>query len=145
MNTISCIRRLFIAFSTIFGNKYLIIDIYIDFFSTLYVIKFFFDHSPMSSSLLNGSELFNDCSLLLITYSMFLFTDFIPDVELRYSLGMYFIYIIGIVFAINVSMVFYDMFMAVVKEYRKKKHAKKWKEYHQMRDKVVRFLIYQMK
>jgi len=48
----------------------------------------------MNSKLLNAIEIFNELTLLICSYFMFLFTDFIKDAEFRYHLGWYFIRVI---------------------------------------------------
>jgi hypothetical protein len=63
----------------------------------------------MNSRLLNGFEQMNEIFVLFICYFMFLFTDFIPDVEYRYKLGFKFIGLLGLVFFVNVLLVFVDM------------------------------------
>ena len=124
--TIFCMRRMFIAISTIFGNQAIIIDIYLNVFGCLGMIKFFFDFKPMNQAFLNQFEIFNEISLLFIYYFMFLFTDFIPDVEFRYTLGFYFIYLVGSVFFINLVLVIYSMMYAIYFDFMKKRARKKW-------------------
>ena len=68
----------------------------------------------MTTRLLNIFEQMNEISILFIFYFMFLFTDFIPDVEYRYVLGFRFIAFVGVIFLINVLLVFADMTRSVM-------------------------------
>ena len=121
---------MFIGISTIFGNKAIIVDIYINIFACLCMIKFFVDFRPMNQAFLNRCEIFNEVSLLFIYYFMFLFTDFIPDVEFRYTLGFCFIYIVGAVFSVNLILVIYSMIWTISYDIRKKYAKNKWDKYH---------------
>ena len=119
---------MFIAISTIFGNQAIIVDIYINVFGCLSMIKFLFDIKPMKNKFLNQCEIFNEVSLLFIYYIMFLFTDFIPDVEFRYTLGFYFIYLVGSVFLVNLTLVIYSMVYAIWFDIMKKRAKRQWDE-----------------
>ena len=138
--TVFCIRRMTVGFSTIFGNTAIIVDIYINIFGCLCMIKFFFDYKPMNAAFLNRCEIFNEISLLFIYYFMFLFTDFIPDVEFRYSLGFYFIYLVGFVFSINLLLVIYSMLAAIILGVRTKYAKYKWEKYQKFKDKMERYV-----
>jgi hypothetical protein len=53
---------------------------------------FFFIHiNPLNQPFLNRMEIFNECCLLISSYFLFLFTDFVPDVHTRYLIGWGFI------------------------------------------------------
>ena len=143
--TIFCMRRMFVAISTIFGNQAIIIDIYLNIFGCMGMIKFFFDFKPMNQAFLNQFEIFNEISLLFIYYFMFLFTDFIPDVEFRYTLGFYFIYLVGAVFFINLVLVIYSMIYAIYFDIRKKYAKKKWDQYDEVFEKMQDYVEYHPK
>ena len=46
---------------------------------------------PMESRVANLFEFFNDCTLLLLTYHLWCFTDIVGEPETRYQLGYIFI------------------------------------------------------
>ena len=46
---------------------------------------------PMNSRFLNGMEIMNEVTLFLTSYFLYLFTSFVPNAELRYEMGWYFI------------------------------------------------------
>ena len=36
-------------------------------------------------------EVFNECSIIMLTYSLMMFTDFVPDPETRFTIGTFYI------------------------------------------------------
>ena len=63
---------------------------------------------------LNRMEIFNELTLLVISYSLFSFTEFIPDVEFRYSLGWGFIAIVAFNITINWVALMYRIIRTIV-------------------------------
>ena len=110
MNTMFCVRRLLVALFTVFSKKPLVINIYIIIYTSLFIIRFYFDKKPMLTSTLNKIELLNEIFQLFSNYFMFLFTDFIGDVEFRYQIGYWFIGYVSLVFLVNLSIIVADMF-----------------------------------
>lgn len=53
MNTIFCLRRLLVGFFTVFINKTLILNIYVNIYSSLWILKFYFKKRPMIKTRLN--------------------------------------------------------------------------------------------
>jgi hypothetical protein len=84
---------------------------------------------PFETPLLNYMEVFNEVCVLIATYHLFLFTDFVPDPELRYSIGWS---IIGVTI-VNIIVNMLVMFWSTLKQLRlmfKKlaAHYLRWKE-----------------
>ena len=121
-NTFFCLRRFCIGVPTIYKSELLIVNIYVGLFCSLFMVKFLFDYRPLNSRLLNGFEIINEIFTLFITYFMFLFTDFVPDVEYRYKLGYRFIALVAFIFAINVILVFVDMIRSVIIQGKRAKY-----------------------
>lgn len=61
--------------------------------------------NAMNTKLQRRIEYFNDVCLLAACYHYFLFSDFVPDPELRYSIGYGSISIILINFGVNVGII----------------------------------------
>lgn len=55
----------------------------------------------------------NECFTLLSFYCMILFSDFIPDIEVRYRLGFKAIYLFLAVSFVNISTIFIQLGMHV--------------------------------
>ena len=48
---------------------------------------------PLETHFATKIEIFNECSMIGLTYGMLMFTDFVPDPEMRFKLGWYYIVI----------------------------------------------------
>ena len=48
-------------------------------------------YRPFASNFVNNIETFNECTILVLTYFLFCFSDFVPDPETRSNLGFYYI------------------------------------------------------
>ena len=85
--------------SSVVGNAY------INIFANLAFIKYLADSLPMEYSYLNSLELMSEMTMLFFNYFLFLFTDFIGEVETRYKVGKFFIYFILVMITINMIFV----------------------------------------
>lgn len=101
MTTIFCVRRLMVSFITVYFESPLVVPIYINIYSSLWIIKFYFNKMPMLTRSLNKIELLNEIFQLFSNYFMFLFTEFIGDMEARYEIGYAFIGYVSFVFVVN--------------------------------------------
>ena len=72
-------------------------------------------------------EIFNESTLLVSSYFMFLFTDFVDDVKMRATLGWVYIGVIGIMIGVNFSCMLFKVFQTVKNQL--KKLWKKWQKY----------------
>ena len=126
--TFFCLRRIVVAFATVYFSK-LVCQIYVNVFTSMFIIKFFVDEKPMEKRLQNKIELMNETFTLFSNYFMILFTDLIPSIEVRYMLGFRAIAIILIVVAINILLVFYDLGSGVILEIRKARAKRAWDKY----------------
>ena len=85
--------------------------------------------------LLNYMEVFNEICVLIATYHLFLFTDFVPDPELRYNIGWSIIGVTLVNIVVNMLVMFWStinqlklMFKKLAAYYRKWKDARKAKK-----------------
>jgi hypothetical protein len=77
------------------------------------MLTFFITVKPLDQPFLNGIEVFNEACLLLTSYFLFLFTDFVPDPKLRYQIGWLFIGLQILNIAVNWMCMFYKVFCAI--------------------------------
>jgi hypothetical protein len=75
------------------------------------MLLFFTDVHPLNQSLLNRMEIFNEWTLLVCSYFLFAFTDFVGDVETRYLFGWVFIGLAVCNICVNWCALFYKFFM----------------------------------
>lgn len=55
-------------------------------------------------------ELFNESLTLVSSYHLMLFTDFVPSIEIRYTVGWSLVIIVLICFLFNFYFIFYGIF-----------------------------------
>jgi hypothetical protein len=72
-------------------------------------------------------EIFNESTLLVSSYFMFFFTDFVDDVHMRATLGWIYIGVIGTMIAVNFGCMLVKVFQTVKKELTKL--WMKWQKY----------------
>lgn len=75
---------------------------------------------PMGSILLNKLEIISYTNLLFFWYFLFLYTEYINDVEMRYELGYVYIYMIIFVISINLIIISKSIYTDSRFEYKKK-------------------------
>ena len=55
---------------------------------------------------------------------MIIFTQFVPEIEMRYTIGYYFIVMISGIFMVNTVLIFYDMIVSAAFNTKHKKYQK---------------------
>jgi len=113
MTTLFCSKRIILALTTVYLNDFVIASTYYYCFSSLFTIGFFMNNKPMSSKLMNKIEILNEFAIYLSTFVMFFFSDWIPDIEIRYTLG--YVYLPGIltIVIVNLACVLYEMIKTI--------------------------------
>jgi hypothetical protein len=119
--SIFCLKRLLLAVFTVFFNNSLVLNILMNIFGNLAVIKYLLDSMPMEFTYLNWLEIINEINMLFFTYVLFLFTQFVPDLEIRYQLGYVFIYLVSFVMGLNLMLISKSMYQDSMFEYSRKK------------------------
>ena len=97
----------------------------------------------MDKDSLNWFAVFNEIALLFSNVFMFLFSDYIGDVEFRYDcIGNLYIYYGSIVFGINFLLIFIGMGIDVIWFANKSYHNNKWENYNKTKLKMARFTLF---
>jgi hypothetical protein len=109
VTTIFCAKRILLGFTTVYIAGLPLASTYVYGLGSLFSIGFFLNNKPMSSKIFNFMENLNEAAIYMMCYFTFLFTDWIPDIELRYTLGFVFMPCIVLIVLINIVCVFYDM------------------------------------
>ena len=78
------VRRFLIIYLTVFRNEQLISSIYVTVFSSLFMIKYLFDYDPFKERVFNRFEKMNELFTFALCYSMILFSELVPDPEIKY-------------------------------------------------------------
>ena len=99
------VRRITFTASIFFLDKYVTFQIITYFMATLAVMMIIGLVEPLQTKQENTVELLNNFDLLLITYSLFSFTDFVPDPDARYLMGYFLIFITVKQISINLLLI----------------------------------------
>jgi len=123
MMTLFVFRRLLYSINIVFLNGSTVAQLFMQFFCCLLMLIFFVHVTPLNQPLLNRMEIFNECCLLVSSYFLFLFTDFVPDVKTRYMIGWGFvglqIFNIGVNWLCMIYKVFEALKLIIMKAYFK--------------------------
>ena len=98
-------------------------------FVPLFALGYNINKRPMNSKLLNWMENLNEIIVYICGYFILLYTQWICDPEKRYEYGWFYIYIQVVVVSINFSLIFFEMGLAMRKEYRRYVWLKKWNQH----------------
>ena len=139
--TFFCLKRLLIALGTVYLNDFVIVNLYINIFVTLWFVRYLIDNMPMNFRYLNQLEICNEILMLFFCYFIFLFTDFVEDINVRYKLGFWFIYIIGFIFLFNLSLISVSIYNDTLLDLKRKKAEKEWVKYEKLKEKMAEFLV----
>ena len=103
------LRRFLFAAVIVMCGKSLVLQVFLaDILSTCLIIYFILV-KPYNDSWGNAIQIFNEFTVLTCVWTMFQFTAFVPDPELRYGLAYYFLYFVGVDVAINVLYLVYTL------------------------------------
>jgi hypothetical protein len=99
--TLFCFRRAVFAFALIFTTNPCL-QLMAFCFPILAVIIMLGLISPLAEKFDNKIELYDSLTILLLSYCLFLFTDFVPDAFIRYQVGFFMIFLTAQNILINV-------------------------------------------
>ena len=124
------VRRLTFAYTIVYLNRSIVIQVLaIDALSTG-LLAYFFMGRPMVDKLNNFIQVFNEMFILICAWSLFLFTDYVPDPKLRHSFGESYLYIIAFNFATNLMFLLTTLLISLIRT------MKSWWRRRQMRKRV---------
>jgi len=81
----------------------------------------------MDSKRHNVLAIFNECVLLVCSYLLLLYTEYVPSPELRYYFGDYLLYVLYINFGFNIAVLAYDIVDIVRMHCKRKLHHRSLK------------------
>ena len=61
--------------------------------------------------------IFNEAILLVISYLLFLYTEYVPDPEMRYKFGNIMLYLLYINFGVNLLLLIFEIMRLLKKEF----------------------------
>ena len=84
----------------------------------------------MISRNLNRIELLNEIFQLFSNYYMFIFTEWVGQIEFRYDVGYSLIAYIAMVFLVNITIIMSDMVTDIYRKRKRSNWEKKWTEFY---------------
>lgn len=73
-------RRLLLVLTTVYLNKYIVVSMYAYFYSSIFLIQFYIRSRPFEKMWAHWLEIFNEGFVIIATYFVFCFTEFIQNV-----------------------------------------------------------------
>ena len=128
LTLIFCARRLFLAIATVLKGEYLIVGLYAYILLSMLTLTFFIRNKPMKYESFNNVEIMNETLILTTSYFMFVFSDWISDVEIRYNVGFYLMYLVAVMSFINFVIIIREMCKGIKKESGRGKYEKHMKK-----------------
>ena len=104
-----CLRRSVIALMVVLANPYVQFNLIVYIALELSALAIFFTVKPMRDRLLNCSGVMNEGLIFATVYFMLAFTNYNPDVTLRYALGFGLTQCIILTLAINLGLMLYTV------------------------------------
>lgn len=111
-------RRLVIAFSTIVFQPMPVLQLATSIYVTIFSMSFNLRVRPMDSFQMNMIEAMNDTIFLLSCYNMFVFTDFVPDVNTRYDYSKFVFHALINTLGFQMALVLLEIALIGIRKYR---------------------------
>jgi len=84
----------------------------------------------MKMKSMNYQEIMNASAILFTAYFIMMFTNFVPDPEIRYNLGFSIMYDFILFLCVTFAYILYKIVYALYMARQKKKHTKAWNDYY---------------
>ena len=122
-------RRLAFAYTICHIDRNITIQVFIlDCMSTC-VLCYYLSVRPMENAINNFVHIFNEIAILTCIWSLFLFTNYVPDPVLRHKFGWWYLYFLAFNFFVNFIVLIYSLITLIIrdlKRYCKKRVIKRW-------------------
>ena len=82
----------------------------------------------------NMIQIFNEVVILFCTWSLFLFTDYVPSPEQRYEYGQSYLYFIGFNFTVNILVLVWIVVSGLIRSCRQKYASRSQKKRSQIQN-----------
>jgi len=96
-------------------------------------LSIFLHFKPMLTKLMNYIEIMNEVLIFISVYFMMIFTNWIQNIELRYSLGYSLNNCLIIVVLMNITIIVFCLVIEIYWEYKKYQHDKAWAKHNELK------------
>ena len=90
----------------VYKTENFIPQICVAFYISLALLTFVNLVRPYESAYANRKELFNECTMMSLLYTLLTFTEAVPDPQTRYAFGWLYIAIVTVYIAVNLGELF---------------------------------------
>ena len=118
------LRRLFMAIVITFFKFDLVTQVLCGVYSSLLMLSWLITVQPFDSKLKNCLEISNEIFVLILSYTGFLFSDYVDSPISRYNFGFFQISLIGIPLVINIAVMLYETASQLLKIFRRWRQKK---------------------
>jgi hypothetical protein len=83
--------------------------------SSLLLLIYIINWEPMDGYIFDFLVIFNEAVLLLASYLLFLYTEYVPDPELRYKFGNIMMYLLYFNFSLNILLLLIEIVRQIIR------------------------------
>lgn len=135
------LRRLLLVLTTVYFNKYIVVSFFVYFYCSIFLLQYYIRIRPFEDKWAHCLEILNESFVILATYFIFCFTEFILNIQIRYQIGNLFIDLIMWVIILNQLGIWYEVARAIKKHLRKRDYERKWSKHFMMKEGMVKFIL----
>ena len=129
------LRRLLLVLTTVYFNKYIVVSFFVYFYCSIFLLQYYIRIRPFEDKWAHCLEILNESFVILATYFIFCFTEFILNIQIRYQIGNLFIDLIMWVIILNQIGIWYEVARAI------KKHLRKRRKLIKLKNRLLRMLL----
>ena len=96
-----CSRRLLLVLTTVFLNQHIIVSFFVYFYGSIWFLQYYISSKPFEWKWAYFLELMNESFVIIATYFIACFSEYILDIQTRYQLGNLFIDMLVVVIILN--------------------------------------------
>ena len=82
-------------------------------FLCMFLLCYYVTVLPMIDGLQNFIQIFNEAIVTLTVVSLFLFTDYVDDPEVKYQFGLYFTVVVGFNIGVNLIILITNVILQI--------------------------------
>lgn len=118
-------RRLFFAAVIAFCTKSVVVQVWLSYSASLLMLWYTAAWAPMEAEQYDFLAVFNEMILCISVYILLLYTDYVPEPEMRYMFGEVLLYLLYIDFGVNLLLLSYEILRLTCRSCRQRRAFKK--------------------
>ena len=122
-------RRLILCLVLVFKTENFIPQICVAFYISLALLTFINLAQPYESPYANRKELFNECIVMSLLYTLLTFTEAVPDPSTRYAFGWLYIAFVTVYIVVHVGELFLITLRSAKELINQRRRVCMWRKY----------------